>query len=278
MGAGLLVATGAVHLDLYVTGYRTIPTIGALFLLQVISAFGLALAVLVTGWRVAAAAGAGFSVATLAGYLVSLRTPLFGFREVRTDAGIAAGVIEVVGFAALAAFALGPSERAHQPAKERWGRTTRVLQGTGTRWLACALVVLAGLALALSLDATSPGPSNTGAASARLGETTIGGVAVLTNAQGLTLYWFSQDAPTTSACTGGCTAYWPPDTGKPVAGLGVHGTLGTIHRSDGTVQATYDGHPLYRYIGDSGPGQNNGNMLILSGGTWHEVLASQGAS
>jgi predicted lipoprotein with Yx(FWY)xxD motif len=274
----LLFATGGVHLDLYVTGYRSIPTIGALFLLQVISAFGLALAVLVTGRRVAATAGAGFSLATLSGYLVSLRTPLFGFREVRTDAGIAAGVIEVVGFAALAALALVPSELAHQPAKERLGRATRVLQGTGTRWLAGALVALAGLALALSLHATSRGPSNTGASSARLGVTTIGGVAVLTDAQGLTLYWFSQDSPTTSACTNGCTAYWPPDTGTPTAGPGVHGTLGTVHRSDGTVQATFDGHPLYRYIGDAGPGENNGNMLILSGGTWHEMPASQSAS
>jgi hypothetical protein len=58
-GAGLLAAAGAIHLDLYLTGYRTIPTIGWLFLLQVIAAFALALAVLVTGSRLAAAAGAG---------------------------------------------------------------------------------------------------------------------------------------------------------------------------------------------------------------------------
>ena len=50
-GAGLLVAAGAIHLDLYLTGYRTIPTIGWLFLLQVIAAFGLGLAVLATGGR-----------------------------------------------------------------------------------------------------------------------------------------------------------------------------------------------------------------------------------
>ena len=50
-GAGLLIAAGAIHLDLYLTGYRTIPTIGWLFLLQVIVAFGLALAVLATGGR-----------------------------------------------------------------------------------------------------------------------------------------------------------------------------------------------------------------------------------
>jgi hypothetical protein len=66
-GAGLLAATAAMHLDLYLTGYRTIPTIGWLFLLQVIAGFALALAVLVTGSRLAAAAGAGFALSTLGG-------------------------------------------------------------------------------------------------------------------------------------------------------------------------------------------------------------------
>ena len=101
-GAALLAAAGAIHLDLYVTGYRTIPTIGWLFLLQVISAFALALAVLVTGSRLAAAAGALFALSTLGGYLLSIWVGLFGFKEVRTTAGIAAGVIEVAAFAVLA--------------------------------------------------------------------------------------------------------------------------------------------------------------------------------
>ena len=58
-GAGLLAVTGAIHLDLYLTGYRSIPVIGWLFLLQVIAAFGLAAAVLATGSRLSAAVGAG---------------------------------------------------------------------------------------------------------------------------------------------------------------------------------------------------------------------------
>ena len=108
IGAGLLVATGAIHLDLYLTGYRTIPTIGWLFLLQVITAFGLGAVILVSSSRLVAAAGGGFAIATLGGYLLSLRVSLFGFREVRTTAGIVAGVIEVATFAALAAFVLRP--------------------------------------------------------------------------------------------------------------------------------------------------------------------------
>ena len=116
-GSGLLIATAAIHLDLYLTGDRTIPTIGWLFLLQVIAAFGLGLAVLAIPSRLAAgaparlvaAAGAGFALATLAGYLLSVWTGLFGFTEVRTTAGIVAGVVEVAAFAVLAALALAPA-------------------------------------------------------------------------------------------------------------------------------------------------------------------------
>jgi hypothetical protein len=114
-GSGLLIATAAIHLDLYLTGYRTIPTIGWLFLLQVIAAFGLGLAVLaiprrlVTSSRLAAAAGADFALATLGGYLLSVWIGLFGFKEVRTGAGIAAGLVEVAAFVALAALAIAPA-------------------------------------------------------------------------------------------------------------------------------------------------------------------------
>jgi predicted lipoprotein with Yx(FWY)xxD motif len=68
--------------------------------------------------------------------------------------------------------------------------------------------------------------------------------------------------------------YWPPVTGPVTAGPGVTGKLATIKRSDGSVQATYDGHPLYTYIGDSAAGQAHGNNLNLNGGLWHEVPLS----
>ena len=71
-GPGCWAVTGAIHLDLYLTGYRSIPVIGPLFLLQVIAAFGLAVAVLVSGSRLAAMAGAGFALSTLGGYLLSV--------------------------------------------------------------------------------------------------------------------------------------------------------------------------------------------------------------
>ena len=99
-------------------------------------------------------------------------------------------------------------------------------------------------------------------------------MTVLTNAKGFTLYWFAPDTPTRSNCTGTCAAYWPPATGTPVAGPGVTGKLGTINRADGTIQATYNGHPLYTYIGDTAPGQAHGNGLNLNGGLWHETTTS----
>ena len=126
-GAGLLIATAAIHLDLYLTGYRTIPTIGWLFLLQVIAAFALGLAVLVIpsrfviASRLAAGSGASFALATLGGYLLTVWIGLFGFKEVRTTAGIGAGIVEVAAFAVLAALALAPAPQA-RPGAAAGGR------------------------------------------------------------------------------------------------------------------------------------------------------------
>jgi predicted lipoprotein with Yx(FWY)xxD motif len=102
----------------------------------------------------------------------------------------------------------------------------------------------------------------------------IGGATVLTNAGGFTLYWFAPDTPAKSNCDGSCATFWPPVKGPATPGQGVNGKLGTITRSDGTAQATYNGHPLYTYVGDTAPGQAKGNGLNASGGVWHEVTVS----
>jgi predicted lipoprotein with Yx(FWY)xxD motif len=272
-GAGLLAATGAIHLDLYLTGYRTIPTIGGLFLAQVVVCFVLAAAVGLTGSRVAAAAGALFALATLGGYLLSIWVGLFGFREVRTTAGIAAGVIEVAAFAVLAVLALAPLP--HAPSSALLARLAdrfRLARGA-----TAALAVLALVLLAVAVAGASGSPAAPATASGPgpvLKSASIGGVSVLTNSKGLTLYLFVPDTPTSSKCYGSCAAYWPPVFGAPKAGAGVTGTLGTIRRTDGTTQATYDGHPLYTYIGDSAPGQATGNNINLNGGLWKDVPVS----
>jgi predicted lipoprotein with Yx(FWY)xxD motif len=251
-GAALLIASGAIHLDLYLTGYRTIPTIGWLFLLQVISAFLLAIAIPVTRHPLVAASGAGFGVATLGGYLLSLKVGLFGFTEVRTTAGIVAAIIDVAIFAVLATAVA---------AALNLGR--RVLPLTA----AVSVIALALLAVAVATPKTAPVAAGAQVLKARQ----IGGVSVLTNAKGMTLYSFAPDSATKSVCYGSCAAYWPPVAGNASAGPGVTGQLGTIKRTNGATQATYDGHPLYTYIGDSSPGQDNGNKINLNGGLWLDV-------
>ena len=278
-GAGLLIATGAIHLDLYLTGYRTIPTIGWLFLLQVIAAFGLGLTVLAVGrpalaGRLAAAAGAGFALATLGGYLLTVWAGLFGFKEVRTTAGIVAGVIEVAAFAVLAALALAPTRADPTTARAAFPTVippaiARTGAAAGAAVAAAALVLL-GVALA---GAGSPAPAAAGAG-AGLRTVTIAGTAVLANARGFTLYSFAPDTPTTSRCYGSCAAYWPPATGTATASPGLPGRISTITRTDGTRQLTYNGHPLYTYIADTAPGQANGNNINLNGGLWRDVPVS----
>jgi predicted lipoprotein with Yx(FWY)xxD motif len=297
IGAGLLIATAAIHLDLYLTGYRNIPTIGWLFLLQIIAAFALGGLVLATRSRLVAALGAGFALSTLGGYLLTVQFGLFGFREIRTTAGIVAGIIEVLAFAALAYLAATPNpevEAAARPeATRRHGAESGRVHSAaldGPAWLTAGVgrvpavlgaAVISVLALALlgGALAGAGGTTSTGttyqasptSAGAGLRTTTVGGTVVLTNAAGHTLYWFAPDTSGKSVCNGSCATYWPPVAGPLKAGTGVTGTLSTITRADGSSQETYNGHPLYTYIGDSGPGQANGNNLNLNGGLWHVV-------
>jgi predicted lipoprotein with Yx(FWY)xxD motif len=140
--------------------------------------------------------------------------------------------------------------------------------------VAVATAVLA--ACSSSATSSSSGGSSSSPAAATAGSlktTTIGGATVLTNASGFTLYSFAPDTPTTSNCNGTCAQNWPPVKG-PATASGVTGTFGTIKRSDGSVQATFDGHPLYTFAGDTAPGQNKGNGLNISGGLWHEITTA----
>jgi predicted lipoprotein with Yx(FWY)xxD motif len=291
-GSGLLITTGAIHLDLYLTGYQTIPTIGWLFLLQVIAAFGLGLAVLaipgrlIVPGRLAAAAGAGFALSTLGGYLLSVWIGLFGFKEVRTTAGIVAGVVEVAAFVVLAALALAPAPANARVSGAVAGRPLSFLAkippviARAAGMTAAAVAVAAAVLLGVAVGGASSAPSAAAGAGAHavtptaLQTTIIGGTRVLTNGKGFTLYSFAPDTPTTSRCYGSCAAYWPPVTGPAVARSGLPGHIGTIRRNDGSLQLTYNGHPLYTYIGDTAPGQASGNNLNLNGGLWHDVPVS----
>ena len=149
------------------------------------------------------------------------------------------------------------------------------------------LLVSAGLAAAFVIAACggSSGSASSGgaassapAAGSALKTAKIGGATVVTNGKGFTLYWFVPDTATTSKCNGSCATFWPPVKGPATAGAGVTGKLATIKRADGSVQATYNGHPLYTYVGDHASGQATGNGLDVNGGVWHEVTVSVAAA
>jgi predicted lipoprotein with Yx(FWY)xxD motif len=140
-----------------------------------------------------------------------------------------------------------------------------------------AAVSVAALAV-LGASVAAAGPSAATGAGSALRTVRISSVMVLANAKGLTLYWFAPDTAAKSACSGTCASYWPPVKGPATAGSGITGTLSTITRPDGSMQATYDGHPLYTYAGDTAPGQAKGNGLNTSGGVWHEMTASGAAA
>jgi len=145
------------------------------------------------------------------------------------------------------------------------------------RWLTAAAVAAlsatAATGWAAAVRTPGPGPARTSAA-AVLGARRIGGATVLTDAGGLTVYWFAPDTVSMSRCTGLCARKWPPVPGPVTRGPGVPGTLGTITRPDGTLQVTWDGHPLYTASLDTAPGQARGNNLDSSGGIWHEAAVS----
>jgi predicted lipoprotein with Yx(FWY)xxD motif len=96
----------------------------------------------------------------------------------------------------------------------------------------------------------------------------------LTDAKGRALYLWAADKGAKSTCSGGCAQAWPPltTTGKPVAGSGTEASLlGTTKRSDGTLEVTYAGHPLYYFAGDATPGQTTGQGNEGFGAYWWVV-------
>ncbi len=97
---------------------------------------------------------------------------------------------------------------------------------------------------------------------------------ILVNHAGLTLYRYTPDGTGKSVCNGGCATAWPPltvpaGTTKVTGASAIgSGSLGTITRSDGTLQVTYKGMPLYTFTGDMAPGQTNGQG---AGGIWFYI-------
>jgi predicted lipoprotein with Yx(FWY)xxD motif len=122
--------------------------------------------------------------------------------------------------------------------------------------------------------ATTPAPAATtpatSASTVMTATATVQGksVTILTNAQGMTLYYFKPDTATTSACTGGCAQNWPPllatGSGSPTSATTLPGMLTAVTSGNGN-QVEYNGHFLYTFSGDSASGQTNGEGV---GGKW----------
>ena len=151
-----------------------------------------------------------------------------------------------------------------------------ILKRPLTLFMGGAVVLLAALALTAcggsgSKSASSAPPKTAGGHAATIGVSNTGIGNVLVSSKGFTLYTFSKDSGTTSACTGACAVNWPPlrAHGKPTVGNGAKASIvSTTPRSDGAPQVTYNGHPVYLFKNDTKPGDTNGQGLNAFGGTW----------
>lgn len=113
----------------------------------------------------------------------------------------------------------------------------------------------------------SPSPSDsaspaTTASTVMTAESDLG--TILVDGEGMTLYLFTKDTQGDgkSTCEGPCLEAWPPLVGEPTAGTGADpAKLGSIVRTDGTVQASYNGWPLYYWVEDTAPGDTKGQAV-----------------
>jgi predicted lipoprotein with Yx(FWY)xxD motif len=158
--------------------------------------------------------------------------------------------------------------------------------GNGNRWLSMtgllggALLVVAACSSSASpsagvLGATGSPSAGASPSTAAMTSITIGSTsdptlgAYLTGENGMTLYVFTNDSSGTSTCTGTCAAKWPPlilAAGATITGpSGATGTFSLITRPDGSMQAAYNGMPLYYYAGDTAAGQTTGQGYL---GKW----------
>lgn len=138
---------------------------------------------------------------------------------------------------------------------------------------AAVSVIALGLMAGVLADAGGI-PGGQAAAGSALRANSVGGRILLANADGRTVYYFAADSPGKTTCYGDCALYWTPVGGPLTAGPGVTGKLATIRRKGGKLQETYDGRPLYTYVGDNGPAQSNGNDINLNGGYWYDLPVS----
>jgi predicted lipoprotein with Yx(FWY)xxD motif len=148
------------------------------------------------------------------------------------------------------------------------------LSGITRAWVLLALMAALGaVGFLLGAGSIALGGTRTGA-TVDLRKTKLG--PVLVNSKGHTLYLFKKDTNGKSSCSGSCAKFWPPllSHGKPTAGSGVKASLlGRTRRSNGSLQVTYNKHPLYAYSLDTKAGQTKGEGVLAFGAKWYAVSA-----
>jgi predicted lipoprotein with Yx(FWY)xxD motif len=151
-----------------------------------------------------------------------------------------------------------------------------------TRFSMTAVVALVVAAVVAVVVATSGASTNTtahsvaGGSAVSVRQTSLG--PTLVDANGRTLYLFEGDKPNVSTLSAAGQAIWPPFTSSTTPralGGAIAGRIGTIRHAGGPAQVTYNGHPLYYYVADNGPGQTRGQGLNQFGALWY-VLAANG--
>jgi len=160
-------------------------------------------------------------------------------------------------------------------------KRTKLFVGVGGAVAAAATVAACSSAASSTAAAPAASPTGSPAAASPAGASSSGGTVIttakssagtfLTNGSGRAVYLWVKDTGDMSNCNGACAGAWPPvtTTGTATATGGAKASdIGTITRSDGTKQVTYDGHPLYYFSGDSGPGTATGQGSDGFGAKW----------
>jgi predicted lipoprotein with Yx(FWY)xxD motif len=140
-----------------------------------------------------------------------------------------------------------------------------------------ALLVAVVAGSAVIAVASTGGSAKAKSPALKLRKTVLG--TIIVDKSGRTLYEFGHDLKDKSRCSGPCASNWPPATApaKPTVAKGISKSkLKVIKRAGGSRQLSYNGHPLYRFVGDSKAGDTNGDGVTAFGGTWH-VLSKSGA-
>ncbi|HEY9408546.1 MAG TPA: hypothetical protein VIP77_03105 [Jiangellaceae bacterium] len=300
LGAVSLLVVGAVHLQQYLDGYSEIDTIGTLFVLNVVGATIMGVALIlpversVPRWGTAivallASGGTVLAATSFAMLLIAERRPLFGFMEPGFNPGaiMLSRISELATVVLLGTFLTllwlrGSARPNNKATSQEVVEFDQVGRGGSTMKRVAVPSLLTVVALVLAACGGEDGSTDTsssGGAGTTVSVADVDGVSVVVDADGQALYASDEEAGGDVLCVSdGCLAFWAPLTTDADVPTGdVSGAeLGVVERPDGASQVTLDGRPLYTFSEDD-PGQVNGDGLSDSFDgqtlTWRVITA-----